>query len=119
MPEKITPSGTVHWIGTGLSTGAGLRLLIDHAPRVRLWARTEDKAAACLARLDRSGRATTGVWNAATFGDELRPGDVVVSMLPASEHPALLRQCVERRAHFACSSYLSAPIQAEVPAAEA
>jgi saccharopine dehydrogenase (NADP+, L-glutamate forming) len=39
-------------------------------------------------------------------------------MLPATEHPELLRLCIEHRAHFACSSYASDSILAQVPAAE-
>ena len=40
-------------------------------------------------------------------------------MLPASEHAGLLRLAIDRRAHFACCSYVSEPILAEVAAAEA
>lgn len=113
------PSGTVHWIGTGLSTGSGLRLLCDEAERVVVWGRTADKAAACLARLDLAGRAETRAYTLAALDAELAAGDVVVSMLPATEHLSLLRLCVGRNAHFACSSYVTDEILAEAPAAEA
>ena len=43
---------------------------------------------------------------------------VVVSMLPAPEHAPLLAECVARRAHFACSSYVSDAVLAQMPAAE-
>lgn len=32
----VPASGTVHWIGAGLSTGSGLAALCDTADRVRL-----------------------------------------------------------------------------------
>jgi saccharopine dehydrogenase-like protein len=118
MPEALNASGTVHWIGTGRSTGSGLRVLTERAPRVAVWARTAERADSRLARLGLSGRATARTYEIAALADELRPGDVVVSMLPATEHPKLLRLCVEHRSHFACSSYVSDAILAEVPAAQ-
>jgi lysine N6-hydroxylase len=117
MSDIIAPSGTVHWIGTGLSTGSGLNVLCDRARRVLLWARTTGKAEDRLARLGLSGRATARAFRLSALAAELRAGDVVVSMLPATEHAALLRLCIERRAHFACSSYATGAILAEGPAA--
>ncbi len=34
--DLLCTSGTVHWIGAGLSTGSGLAALCDTAERVRL-----------------------------------------------------------------------------------
>jgi hypothetical protein len=119
VPEAPFTTGTVHWIGTGLSTGSGLRMLADHAPHLVVWGRTADRAEACLTRLGLHGRAAARAYERATVAAELRPGDVLVSMLPAGEHAGLLQLCVERRAHFACSSYVSEAMRAEVPAAEA
>ena len=113
MSEPFPASGTVHWIGTGLSTGSGLRVLTDGAQRVLLWARTTDKAAACLARLGLTGRAGVRAYDIPALTAELRAGDVVVSMLPAAEHAKLLRLCVDNRAHFAASSYVSGQLEAE------
>jgi len=118
MSEYVHPSGTIHWIGTGLSTGSGLRILTDIAPRVRLWGRTTDKAERCVARLGLTGRVTARAFDLASLEAELVTGDIVVSMLPAGEHGALLGLCVERRAHFACSSYVSESILGAVPDAE-
>jgi hypothetical protein len=117
MPDAVAASGTVHWIGAGLSTGSGLRVVADRAARLVLWARTARRAEERLARLDLSGRAGTRAFDLRSLATELEQGDVVVSMLPATEHAALLRLCVERGAHFACSSYVSEPILAETPAA--
>lgn len=119
MTEALAATGTIHWIGTGLSTGSGLRVLADQAPRVLVWGRTVDRADARLGRLGLRGRAAARAYERSALAAELRAGDVLVSMLPATEHLGLLRLCVERRAHFACSSYLSEPMRAEVPAAEA
>jgi hypothetical protein len=99
-------TGRVHWIGTGLSTGSGLRVLAS-SHDVLLWARTEEKAERCLSRLGLTGQADTRRFGHDALAAELRAGDVVVSMLPAPEHPALVRLCLDRGAHFACSSYAS------------
>lgn len=112
LPVPPVPaSGTVHWIGTGLSTGAaGLGLLCDRAERVLVWGRTTERAAALLARLELTRRAGVRALEDGALAGEIRTGDVVVSMLPATEHAGLLRLCTERGAHFACSSYVSEPV---------
>jgi len=126
MPEPtvpaavpVRPSGTVHWIGAGLSTGSGLAALCGAADRVLLWHRTEERAARSLAGLGLTGRAGPRAFTRTALAAELAPGDVVVSMLPASEHPELLAACVRGGAHFACSSYVSRAVLDQVPAATA
>jgi hypothetical protein len=103
MSDLVPASGTVHWVGTGLSTGSGLGLLCDHAEAVALWGRTADKAARRLDELGLTGRASARSLDG--LADVVEPGDVVVSMLPATEHGRLLRLSQRNRAHFACSSY--------------
>ncbi|HST64620.1 MAG TPA: saccharopine dehydrogenase C-terminal domain-containing protein [Mycobacteriales bacterium] len=112
----VPPSGRVHWVGTGLSTGSGLGLVCAAAETV-LWGRTQDKARAKLAALGLDGRAATGALPA--LESELAPGDVVVSMLPPPAHPDLLGLAIGRGAHFACSSYLSPGIAARTDEAAA
>src|SRR5829696_5200325 len=112
MAKAITASGTV------LSTGSGLRVLAERAPRVVVWGRTTDKAQRCLGRLGLTGRAEVRAYGVPAVAAEVRPGDVVISMLPATGHPDLVRLCVDHGAHFACSSYVSEPILAAAPAAE-
>ncbi|MFJ8940219.1 saccharopine dehydrogenase family protein [Streptomyces sp. NPDC102365] len=121
MPDSalVPPSGTVHWIGAGLSTGSGLAALCGAADRVRLWHRTEERAGRSLAALGLTGRARPRAYTPGALAAELAPGDVVVSMLPVPEHPALLAACVAGRAHFACSSYVSDAVLDQVPAATA
>ncbi|MGW0911231.1 saccharopine dehydrogenase family protein [Streptomyces sp. NPDC002784] len=119
MPDLVPASGTVHWVGAGLSTGSGLARLCETAERVRLWHRTEDRAAEALSRRGLTGRAEPRAYTLAALTAGLAPGDVVVSMLPAPEHAGLLTACVARRAHFACSSYVSDAVLAQVPAATA
>ncbi|KFF95775.1 saccharopine dehydrogenase [Streptomyces scabiei] len=119
MTEMVPASGTVHWVGAGLSTGSGLAALCDTAARVRLWHRTEERAGQALAALGLAGRAEPRAYTLPALVAELAPGDIVVSMLPAPDHGPLLRACVGARAHFACSSYVSDAILEQVPAASA
>ncbi|MFF7259136.1 saccharopine dehydrogenase family protein [Streptomyces sp. NPDC008159] len=117
--DAVPASGTVHWVGAGLSTGSGLAKLCDTAARVRLWHRTEERAEGALAALGLAGRAEPRAYTLAALAADLAPGDVVVSMLPAPEHAPLLAACVEARAHFACSSYVSDAVLELAPAAGA
>ncbi|MDT0388067.1 saccharopine dehydrogenase family protein [Streptomyces sp. DSM 41921] len=116
--DPVPASGTVHWIGAGLSTGSGLAALCDSAEHVRLWHRTESRAADALGRLGLAGRVEPRAYTLSALTAELAPGDVVVSMLPAPEHAPLLAECVRLGAHFACSSYVSEAVLEQVPAAE-
>ncbi|GCB44353.1 saccharopine dehydrogenase family protein [Streptomyces sp. NL15-2K] len=117
MTDLVPASGTVHWIGAGLSTGSGLARLCETAGRVRLWHRTEERAAEALDRLDLAGRAEPRAYTLDALTAELAPGDVVVSMLPAPEHAAILAACLRKKAHFACSSYVSDAVLEQVPVA--
>ncbi|MEI5519274.1 saccharopine dehydrogenase family protein [Streptomyces brasiliscabiei] len=119
MTEVVPASGTVHWVGAGLSTGSGLAALCDTAARVRLWHRTEERAEQALAARGLAGLAEPRAYTLPALVAELAPGDVVVSMLPAPEHGPLLGACVGARAHFACSSYVSDAVLEQVPAAAA
>jgi hypothetical protein len=117
MTEPITPTGAVHWIGAGLSSGSGLKIVRDHAARVVLWNRTEKRARELAARLGLSDEVAIRSFDASALAARIEAGDVVVSMVPAAMHPELLRLCIERRAHFVCSSYVSGELEAAAPAA--
>ncbi|WP_431727429.1 saccharopine dehydrogenase C-terminal domain-containing protein [Verrucosispora sp. TAA-831] len=114
----IPPTGRVHWLGTGMSTGSGLGIVCDLAVETTVWARTEVKAAACLERLGLSGRAHTRAYSAPDLAARLAPGDLVVSMLPSTEHAGILRLCIAGSAHFASSSYVSPEVAALAGEAE-
>lgn len=94
---------TVHWVGTGLSAVPGLRRLLAGKTPVVVWNRTVDKARDAVGDLTGDIREYT----LAALTDAVGAGDVVVSMLPADQHVPLARMCVEKRAHFVSSSYIS------------
>ena len=94
---------TIHWVGTGLSAIPGLRRLLAGDTPVAVWNRTVDKAREAVGDLTGDIRA----YSLPALTEAVAAGDVVVSMLPADQHPALARMCVEKRAHFVSSSYIS------------
>lgn len=107
----IQPSGTVHWVGTGLSTGrTGLDLLGKEA-EVVLWGRTRERAAARIEALAPQTSVRARGLDRDDLTAALRPGDVLVSMLPATQHPDLLRTAIAAGAHFACTSYTSPEVE--------
>jgi saccharopine dehydrogenase (NADP+, L-glutamate forming) len=99
---------TIHWLGTGLSSGPGLRRLVEAGHPVVVWNRTVEKAAAAVAGL----RAEVRALDPAAVEAALFPGDVLVSMLPADRHVELARSCLRRGAHFVSSSYIAPEMRA-------
>ncbi len=99
---------TIHWCGTGLSAVPGLRRLLSEGQDVVVWNQTIEAAAAVVGDLALDIRLHDPVAMSAAFA----PGDVVVSMLPASMHADLARQALAAGAHFTCSSYLSPELRA-------
>jgi saccharopine dehydrogenase (NADP+, L-glutamate forming) len=94
---------TIHWCGTGLSAIPGLRRLIETGHEVTVWNRSRDKAVAAVG--DLTDRIET--FDIDTLTAALKPGDVVVSLLPADWHVPLAKACIEAKAHFVSSSYIA------------
>lgn len=99
---------TIHWAGTGLSAIPGLRRLIERGHDVVVWNRTVEKAQEALEGLDVDIRA----FDANSLKASLKPGDVVVSMLPGDWHVPLAEICLETGAHFVSSSYIALEMRA-------
>lgn len=93
----------IHWCGTGLSSGPGLRRLVDAGRALTVWTIERPQAEALLA----GRRARIAEYSLPALEATLRPGDVVVSMLPSDLHPALARIALHRQAHFVCASELT------------
>lgn len=98
----------IHWCGTGLSSGPGLRRLIDQGRAVTVWTIDEPAAYALI-----GGRpARIAAYSPQALRAALNPGDVVVSMLPPDLHLSLAEIALDAEAHFVCSSYLSDALRA-------
>ncbi len=94
---------TLHWCGTGLSSGPGLRRLIENGHQVVVWNRTVEKAREAVGDLTQDIRA----YSLEALGAALAKGDVAISMLPADQHVAIAKLCLEKGAHFVSSSYIA------------
>ena len=97
-----------HWLGAGLSSAPGIRRLAQSGYELTLWNRTLAKAEAALAGID-SATAKPLDWNA--LESSVSPGDVIVSMLPATMHLDVAKICLNRKAHFVSSSYVSSEMK--------
>lgn len=94
---------TIHWCGTGLSSGPGLRRLIEAGHSVTVWNRTVQKARDVVGALP----AVIRPYSLDALTADLAPGDVAISMLPADQHVAIATACLGKGAHFVSSSYIA------------
>ena len=106
----------IHWLGNGLSSVPGIQRLADTRDGLILWCRRTDDGKTLLDKC-RSGEVRHLGWDALTAA--VSGGDVVVSMLPASEHLKVAGICLDQGAHFVSSSYVSGEMRACHAGAEA
>lgn len=99
---------TIHWCGTGLSSAPGLRRLIENGHKVVVWNRTVEKAQEAVGDLTTDIRA----YSLEALAAALQPGDIAISMLPADQHVAIAKTCLEKKAHFVSSSYIAPEMKA-------
>jgi saccharopine dehydrogenase (NADP+, L-glutamate forming) len=99
---------TIHWCGTGLSSGPGLRRLIEAGHKVVVWNRTVENARKAVGDLAKDIRA----YSLEGLTAALAPGDIAVSMLPADQHVLIAKACLARGANFVSSSYIAPEMRA-------
>ena len=99
---------TIHWCGTGLSSGPGLRRLIESGHKVVVWNRTVEKAQEAVGDLTQDIRA----YSLQALTDALQAGDIAISMLTADHHVGIAKACLEKNAHFVSSSYIAPEMRA-------
>jgi len=99
---------TIHWCGTGLSSGPGLRRLIEAGHKVVVWNRTVANAQEAVGDIAKDIRAYT----LPALTAALAPGDVAISMLPADSHVPIATACLEKGAQFVSSSYIAPEMKA-------
>ncbi len=99
---------TIHWCGTGLSSGPGLRRLIEAGHPVVVWNRTVANAQEAVGDIATDIRA----YSLSALTEALRPGDIAISMLPADQHVPIAAACLSKGAHFVSSSYIAPEMRA-------
>lgn len=104
----------VHWLGAGLSTTPGIRRLANTEQPLIVWNRTLDKAIKAIAGTsgEKKGTAEAASLDWDMLDASIDAGDVLVSMLPGDFHVKVAKMCVESKAHFVSSSYLSPEMHA-------
>jgi len=99
---------TIHWCGTGLSSGPGLRRLIVDGHKVTVWNRTVENARKAVGDIAKDIRP----YALEALASALRPGDLAVSMLPADHHVGIAKACLAKGANFVTSSYIAPEMRA-------
>lgn len=99
---------TIHWCGTGLSSGPGLRRLLENGHKVVVWNRTVAKAQEVVGNLTKDVRP----YSLEALTAALEPGDIAISMLPADQHVGIAKACLAKNANFVSSSYIAPEMRA-------
>ncbi|WP_062268993.1 saccharopine dehydrogenase family protein [Endozoicomonas arenosclerae] len=101
---------TIHWLGAGLSSLPGILKIAQSHHTIVLWNRTLEKAEQAVTHLGINIPVKQLDWP--TLEKTIQPGDIVVSMLPATLHVQVAELCLGHKAHFISSSYISPQMQA-------
>jgi len=112
MPKSVEPTGHVHWLGAGLSTGSGLRQVAAGAHKLTLWNRTKATADALVEHLGLQDSVSTAELDQVKLGRHLSAGDIIVCMLPVALHPDVLQIALHHKVHYVSSSYTNGAVAA-------
>jgi saccharopine dehydrogenase (NADP+, L-glutamate forming) len=96
----------IHWLGAGLSSIPGIRRMASNGQKLTIWNRTLTKAEHSINHVQ-SADVLAKKFDLIQLSTLLEPGDVVVSQLAASLHLEIAKICLEKKCHFASSSYIS------------
>jgi len=106
-------TNTIHWLGAGLSAAPGIIELAKKTTPIIVWNRSLSKAKQALTNNDVEVDVRELNWD--VLEQIVKPGDVLVSMLPATLHLTVAQFCLKHKANFVSSSYI-APEMAELDA---
>lgn len=101
---------TIHWLGVGLSATPGIKYLANSSHNLVVWNRRTDKAQAMLDEAHIKCDLKQLDWSA--LAENVKAGDILVSMLPANMHVEVAQLCLEKSAHFVSSSYIAPEMRA-------
>jgi len=96
----------IHWLGTGLSSIPGIRRLAKNYDNLTIWNRTLEKAEQSINHVNKNN-VVAKKFDMQLLHNSLEAGDIVVSQLPANHHVSIAKLCLEKKCHFATSSYIS------------
>ncbi len=101
----MTMNKTIHWLGAGLSSAPGIIELAKKSTALIVWNRSLNKAELALKNDQQDIDIRQLDWH--VLSQAVKPGDVLVSMLPATLHLNVAQFCLDKQAHFVSSSYIS------------
>ena len=96
----------IHWLGTGLSSIPGIRRLAKNYDNLTIWNRTLEKAEQSINHVSKDNVLAKKL-DMESLSESLKSGDIIVSQLPANHHLSIAKLCLEKKCHFATSSYIS------------
>ena len=96
----------IHWLGTGLSSIPGIRRLAKNYDNLTIWNRTLEKAEQSINHVNKNN-VVAKKFDMQLLSNSLEASDIVVSQLPANHHVSIAKLCLEKKCHFATSSYIS------------
>ena len=96
----------IHWLGTGLSSIPGIRRIATNYDNFTIWNRTLEKAEHSINHINKQN-VIARKFDIQSLSNSLNAGDIVVSQLPASHHITIAKLCMDKKCHFATSSYIS------------
>ena len=96
----------IHWLGTGLSSIPGIRRLAKNYDNLTIWNRTLEKAEQSINHVNKDN-VVAKKFDMQALSNSLEVGDIVVSQLPADHHLSIAKLSLEKKCHFATSSYIS------------
>lgn len=114
----MTTNKHIHWIGAGLASGPGLVALATETGAITVWDMSEERAAMLRAQMPEGksfGFSTLDLGDRGSvenFKNHMNPGDIIVSMLPATLHIAMADIALETGTHLVTSSYVDEAMKA-------
>jgi len=96
----------IHWLGTGLSSIPGIRRLAKNYDNLTIWNRTLEKAEQSINHVNKDN-VVAKKFDMQALSNSLEVGDIIVSQLPADHHLSIAKLSLEKKCHFATSSYIS------------
>ena len=96
----------VHWLGAGLSSIPGIRRMAEILENFTVWNRTLIKAEKSIDHVNKRN-VQAKLFDLEDIKKSIKPGDIIISQLPANMHVDIAKICLENNCHFASTSYLS------------
>ena len=100
----------IHWLGTGLSSIPGIRRIANKYDNLTIWNRTLAKAERSINHVSKNN-VSAKKFDIVQLTKNLNAGDIVISQLPANHHVNIAKLCLDKKCHFATSSYIAADMR--------